>query len=106
MEKLSPLCTRKNTAARKVMSEMTLNTSACRMNGMVRRILKNSISGSLPCGIADRQVGDLAAMAVDEVDDGARHHDRREHRGADAQAMHHGEAAHGSRHHEEGKPDD
>ena len=27
-----------------VSSEMTLNTSACRMNGMTRRILKNSMA--------------------------------------------------------------
>ena len=35
---------RKKTAARKVSSEMMLNTSACRMNGMSRRMRKNSMS--------------------------------------------------------------
>ena len=36
----------------------------------------------------------LLLAAVDQVDQGARDDDRREDRGQDAQAMHHGEAAH------------
>src|SRR5262245_54623709 len=98
MEKFRPRTARKPTAARKVSSEMTLKTSAYRMNGMVRRILKNSIvSGfpsSFPSRIADGELGHLAAVAVDQVDDGARHGHRREHRGEDAEAVHHREAAH------------
>jgi len=43
MEKFRPRVTRKKTAARNVSSEMMLNTSACRMNGMSRRIRKNSM---------------------------------------------------------------
>ncbi len=41
--RFKPLVARKNTASRNVTSEITLNVSACRMNGMSRLILKNSI---------------------------------------------------------------
>src|SRR5690348_13505098 len=77
----------------KVMSEMTLKTSACRMKGMVRRILKNSMA-LFPGGVADGQARDAAAVAIDEIDDCARDRHRREHGGEDAEAMHDGEAAH------------
>ena len=42
MEKCRPFTARNATAAMNVSSEMMLNVSACRMNGMSRRILKNS----------------------------------------------------------------
>ena len=42
-DKCKPRLNRKNTAAKKVASEIRLNTIACRMNGMSRRILKNSM---------------------------------------------------------------
>src|SRR3954463_15087908 len=96
-EKLSPRVARKNTASRNVMAEMTLNTNACFMNGMVRRILKNSMARLLPLfprGVADRQVRDAPAVPVHQVDEAARHDHRREHGGADAQTMHDREAAH------------
>src|SRR3954463_3877600 len=76
----------------KVMSEMTLNTNACRMKGIVRRILKNSIA-LFPGRVADGEALHSPAMAVDEVDDRARHGDGGEHRGQDAEAVHDGEAA-------------
>src|SRR3954467_8252403 len=77
----------------KVMSEMTLNTNACRMKGMVRRILKNSMV-LFPGGVADGEALHAPAMAVNQVDDGARHGHGREHGREDAQAVHHREAAH------------
>jgi len=43
MEKCRPRVTRKKTAAAKVKNEMTLKTSACRMNGMSRLMRKNSM---------------------------------------------------------------
>ena len=46
-DRCSPRVTRKNTAAAKVRNEMMLNTSAFSMNGMSRRILKNSTDVSL-----------------------------------------------------------
>src|ERR1041384_4659943 len=104
-DRFRPLVARKNTAARNVISEITLNTSACRMNGIVRRILKNSIS-SLPRGVAYREMRDAAAMAVCQVDDRARHDHRREHRRQDAEAVHYGEAAHRARHHQQRDADD
>src|SRR3954469_14185823 len=76
-----------------VMSEMTLKTNACRMKGMVRRILKNSMA-LFPGGVADGEARHPPAMTVDQVHDRARHRHRREHRGEDAEAVHHGEAAH------------
>src|SRR3954464_8118650 len=63
------------------------------MNGMVLRILKNSIS-SLPRGIADAQPLYAPAVAVGQVDDRSRHGHRGEHGGEDAQAMHYREATH------------
>src|SRR5712664_1795740 len=110
-EKLSPLVDRKNTAARKVSSEMMLNTSACRMKGMVRRILKNSMARSRPFPSfpdrgADQKPAHPAPVAVEEIDFGARHDDRREHRSGDAQAMHYREAAHRTGDHEQRQPDD
>src|SRR5206468_1952587 len=63
------------------------------MNGMSLRILKNSIC-LLPGRVADRNALELPARAVAEVDHAAAHHDRGENRGEDAQAVHHGEAAH------------
>src|SRR5438876_8263566 len=97
---------RKNTAATNVISDMTLKINAWRMNGMVRRILKNSIASSLPGRVADGEPRHAAAMAIGEIHDRARDQHRREHRGHDAQTMHHGEAAHRARHHEQRKPDD
>src|SRR3954468_2465041 len=79
----------------KVMSEMTLKTNACRMKGIVRRILKNSIA-LFPGRVADGEALYPPAVAVDKVDDRARHGDGREHRGQDAEAVHDGEAAYRS----------
>src|SRR5678815_1459292 len=107
IEKCSPRVARKKTAARNVSSEMTLNTSACRMNGMSRWMRKNSIGrrlsersdGKACSGLGRRRRGarlpDLAdrhrlqalLAAVPEVHEAAREHHRREHRGDDAQAM-------------------
>src|SRR4030088_1049652 len=105
-EKLSPLVDRKNTAAAKVSSEMMLNTSACRMKGIVRRILKNSMARSRPFPSfpdrgADQKPAHPAPVAVEQIYDGARYDDRRENRGGDAQAVHHREAAHRAGHHEQ-----
>src|SRR6266702_7946196 len=100
MEKFKPLVERKNTARRNVTSDTTLNASAWRMNGMSRRILKNSIASSrglLPGSVADRHVLELSARAVGEIHHAAAHHYRGEYRGEDAQAMHHREAAHRAR---------
>src|SRR5689334_21865469 len=77
----------------KVMSEMTLKTNACRMKGMIRRILKNSIA-LFPGGVADGEALHSAPVAVDQIHHRARHRHRREHGGEDAEAVHHGEAAH------------
>ena len=44
IDRCRPRVVRKNTAAAKVMNEIALKTNAWRMNGMSRRILKNSIS--------------------------------------------------------------
>ena len=46
-DKCRPRLKRKNTAAKKVINEIALNTKAWRMNGMSLRILKNSMSGFL-----------------------------------------------------------
>ena len=43
IEKFSPRTTRNTTAATNVSNETTLNTSAWRMNGMSRRMRKNSM---------------------------------------------------------------
>src|SRR5438128_12372083 len=94
MEKFRPFVARKKTAARKVSSDTILNASACRMNGMSWRILKNSIVSSFPRGVPDRHALELAAAAVDQVDYRPAHDDRREDRRHDAQAVHHGEPAH------------
>src|SRR5689334_25425731 len=95
------------------MIEITLNTSACRMNGMSREMRKNSMrSPGLPVGaasgldgggrlgrrvprLADGNMVELLAAAVDHRDDAARHEHRREHRRQDAEHVHDGEAAHG-----------
>src|SRR5207245_7600783 len=87
-------------------SDTTLNASAWRMNGMSMRILKNSID-LLPGRVADRNALELPARAVAEVDHAPAHHDRGENRGQDAQAVHHGEAAHRARAgDEQGQPRD
>src|SRR5262245_22269630 len=106
-----PRVARKNTASRKVIPEITLNTNACRMKGMSFWMRKNSMSCSLdgartsgglsrplvPVDVADRQPCQLAARAEHEVHDRARHSDGAEHRRQDAQTVHHGEAAHRAR---------
>src|SRR5438105_8959451 len=46
--RFNPLVERKNTAARNMANEMTLNTSACRMNGMSRVKRKNSMVTRAP----------------------------------------------------------
>src|SRR4030066_612632 len=108
--KLSPRAARKNTASRNVITEITLNTSAWRMNGMSLRILKNSMAcevrcqiadfrscaGLFPLRIADGQPLDLAPAAVNQVYQGTRHHHPAEHGGNDAQAQYHGKTAHRS----------
>src|SRR5689334_3382423 len=97
MEKCRPLVKRKTTESRKVINEMTLNTFACRMKGMVRLMRKNSMLGRLramPGGVADGQALHLLAPAIDEVHEPARDHDRAEDRGEDPQAVDHREAAH------------
>src|SRR5664280_236735 len=92
---------------------MTLKTSACRMNGMSRRIRKNSIDASLLVYVVERSVSGLGRNArrglpdladrnalqpllppVPEVDQAAREHHRGEHRRHDAEAVNDGEAAH------------
>src|SRR5678815_5065229 len=99
IEKCRPRVARKKTAARNVSSEMTLNTSACRMNGMSLRIRKNSIvvgarlrvaegsarrsalrrggGAGLP-DLADRDRLQPLLAPVPEVDEAAREHHRRE----------------------------
>src|SRR5690242_3337402 len=79
-----------------VTSDMTLKINAYRMKGMVRRILKNSISATrlFPRGVADREARHAPAMAIDQIHDASRHGDGGEHGGQDAQAVHDGEAAH------------
>src|SRR5690606_16137592 len=83
----------KNTASRKVTTEMTLNFSAWRMKGMSFWMRNSSMCVS-PGRSADREAVDLATTAVDEVHEHARDQDGAEHRGQDAQAVHHREAAH------------
>src|SRR4028118_857772 len=61
IEKCRPRVARKNTAARKVTSEITLKISACRMNGMSRRIRKNSI---LPFGDCFGEADQLLAATL------------------------------------------
>src|SRR4030066_341827 len=108
--KLSPRVARKNTASRNVITEITLNTSAWRMNGMSLRILKNSMAcivrcqssgfrrctSLFPLGIADGQPLDLAPAAVYQVYQGTRHHHPAEHGGKDTQAQHYRKTAHRS----------
>src|ERR1700756_5094503 len=101
--RFNPRVARNNTAARNVISEMTLNTSACRMNGMSRVNLKNSIvfpyvipgtarelvltsclrrhRGTIgPPNLADRDLFELLAATVNQRHDAARYEDRGEHR--------------------------
>ena len=63
IEKCRPRVTRKNTAARKVSNEMTLNTSACRMNGMSRWMRKNSICLSSCSAVQCARVRFMARQA-------------------------------------------
>src|SRR5436190_5901299 len=112
-----PLTARKMTAAMNVTSEMMLNTSACRMNGMSREMRKNSIAARLSVRVApvlrldrhgrgdvdrglpdlaDRNVVELLAAAVNERDDAARDKHCGEHRRQDAEHVHDGEAPHGT----------
>src|SRR5437868_11479049 len=110
MDRCSPLVKRKNTASKKVTSEMTLNTSACRMNGMSRRIRKNSMSD--PCSssqgsgfgarghgrgrivglglpdLADGHALQFLLAAVPQVHEATREQHGGEHRREDAQAVH------------------
>src|SRR3954471_5463655 len=88
------------------MSEMTLKTNACRMKGMVPRILKNSMASSFPCGVAYGQLCHFAAVAVEEVYQRARHHHRREDGGEDPEAVHHRKAAHRAGNQQERGADD
>src|SRR5665647_166314 len=60
------------------------------MKGMSCLILKISIFFSMV--LADDQLGDLAAIAVDQIDDGTRYQDGAEHRSHDAQYVYHREA--------------
>src|SRR5437763_6516587 len=92
--RLSPRVARNSTAARNVINDMTLNTSACRMNGISRVKRKNSIGcpgeeakcasgfGCASCFgghrwtigppyLADRDLVELLATAVDQRDDAA-----------------------------------
>src|SRR5215475_2733661 len=106
------------TASTNVTAEITLNVSACRMNGMSRLMRKNSIAvsvvgcrfggssrpslGRAGCGrrmpdLADRDLRKMLAAAVDQIDDPARDEHRGEHRGEDAQAVDHREPADRSR---------
>src|SRR4029453_17786272 len=92
--RLSPRVARKNTASTNVTSEITLNTSAWRMNGMSRVNLKNSMmraplrfrrldrrhAARLP-HLPDRDAVELLAAAVDQRNDAARHEHPRKHRG-------------------------
>src|SRR4030066_34856 len=106
--KLSPRAAKKNPASRNVITEITLNTSAWRMNGMSLRILKismawevrcqiavfRSCAGLFPLRIADGQPLDLAPAAVNQVYQGTRHHHPAEHGGNDAQAQYYRKSAH------------
>src|ERR1700712_2662678 len=108
-DRCSPLENRKNTAARNVTSEITLKTSAFSMNGMSRRILKNSTAcpfwgrtrhpehsrllglgysaiGAGPPDCSYRYRLQFLLPAVPEVHQAAGKEDRREHRGEDADA--------------------
>src|SRR4051794_11606814 len=106
IEKCRPRVARKKTAARNVSNEMTLNTSACRMNGMSRRMRKNSIVGAVSCearedaasalgrngrsgfpDLPDRDRLQPLLAPVPEVDQAAREQHGREHRGDDAEAV-------------------
>src|SRR6478672_11662341 len=113
-----PLTARKMTAAMNVTNEMTLNTSACRMNGMSREMRKNSIAAWLSVRVArvlrldrhrrgdvglglphlpNRDVVELLAAAVHDRDDAARDEHRGEHRRQDAEHVDDGEPAHRTR---------
>src|SRR5438105_10289186 len=108
--RFNPLVERKNTAARNMANEMTLNTSACRMNGMSRVKRKNSMVMPAPCSclrrhrrtvgsphLANRDLVELLSTAVDQRDDATRHEHRREHRGQNAEHVDDGETADRSR---------
>src|SRR4051812_35877276 len=98
-DRCSPRWNRKNTAATKVNAEITLNTSAWRMNGMSFLMRKNSMSApelfrhaGHPDG-ADSDRLQLFLASVPEVDHATRDEHGGEHRGQNTQRVHHGEAA-------------
>src|SRR3984885_8916831 len=68
------------------------HTLRVRMNGKRVTLWKNSMDFRSSKGSYGQPL-DLALTAVDELDQRSRPHERREHRGDDAEHQHHGEAA-------------